>query len=121
MPEPVRGSQPYFNSSVSSTATAVAVYPVRLFYVHAINADITDVFLQLFDASVANVTVGTTTPIQSWLIPGGIGGSNRGAFEESFSFPIQTNAALTIAVTTTATGSSPPSIPLIVNLSYLGF
>lgn len=108
MPEP-QGAIPYFNASVTATKVAVIARPCRLFFIEIIGNDTTDVFLQLFDATSANVTVGTTTPTMVLVIPGGSGASNRGAFEETFVFPIQFYNALTIAATTTATGSSAPT------------
>lgn len=116
--EPGVGSTPYFNNAVTNTAVAVTAYPARVFYVHAINNTTTDVFLQVFDVAAASVVVGTTVPVQSWIIPGGSGASNRGAFEEALSWPLQFNTAISIAVTTTSTGSSAPGTAATINLGY---
>lgn len=118
MPEPGVGFTPFLNSAVTNTAVAVAAYPVRLFYIHVINPNTTDVFIQIFDSQVGDVTVGTTTPKQSWLIPGGTGASNRGAFESEFSWPLQLLTALTIAVTTGPTNSTAPGTAIIVNMGH---
>ncbi len=116
--EPGAGSTPYFNSAVTNTAVAVTAYPTRVFYVHCVNNTLTDVFLQVYDRAAADVVVGTTVPTQSWIIPGGSGASNRGAFEEALSWPLQFFTALSIAATTTPTGNTAPSTAATVNLGY---
>lgn len=88
----------------------------RLFYVHAINPNAADAYLQLFDLPVASVTVGTTTPKQSFLIPAG--GGNAGAYESAWKNPIPFNNAITYAVTTSATGSGAPTSDIILNIHY---
>ena len=116
--EPGRGFSSFLDTAVSNSPVAVTAYPTRVFYVHAVNPNTADVFVQLFDAQVGDVIVGTTTPVQSWLIPGGTGASNRGAFEEEFSWPIQFDIAVTIAVTTEPSNGTAPSSAVIINLGY---
>ena len=116
--EPARGSTPYFNGSLSNTAVQVTAYPTRIFWCHFINPNTTDIFIQVFDKLAADVTVGVTVPNQSWIVPGGTGASNRGAFEEQFSFPIQMITALSIAATTTPTGAGAPASASISNLGF---
>jgi hypothetical protein len=71
-----------------------------------------EAFLQLFNATSANVTVGTTVPtlslgIQSISTPLVIG------FESGWWF----NTAITAAATTTATGSSAPNVGINCNFA----
>ena len=74
--------------------------------------------MQLFDLPTAGVTVGTTTPKQSYLIPAG-DGTNSGAFENDFGAEgMDFQIAITYACTTTATGSGDPTTGLTVNLVY---
>jgi len=110
----------FFNSAVDEDP-AVQVYSTRtlVFYVHLINPNTTDVFCQMFDALIANVIVGTTVPTYSFIIPGGSGASNRGAFEQEFAVPLQFNTALSIAVTTGATTNGAPGSDAVVNIGYL--
>lgn len=109
MSQPGVGAIPYFNAAVTATKVAAVSRSCRVFFIEIINNDLTDIFLQVFDLASASVTVGTTTPTMVFIVPGGTGASNRGAFEEAFNFPIQFNNALTIAATTTATGSGAPT------------
>jgi len=118
MPEPGIGYTPFLNTSVSNVPVVVTTYPTRVFWVHAINPNATDVFIQIFDKQSSEVVVGTTIPVQSWIVPGGTGLINRGAFEEILSWPLQLNTALTIAVTTAPTNATPPANAAIVNLGY---
>jgi hypothetical protein len=113
------GASPYFNVAVTNTPVALRAVSSRLYYVHAINTALTDVFLQMFDVPAASVVAGTTVPVQSWLLPGGTGASNRGAFEQAFPFPIQFNGAMSMLVATTAAGGTAPGSAAIVNLGIL--
>lgn len=102
-----------FDSDGDNTAQACKARGGSLNYIHVINPNATDAYLQLFDAAAANVTVGTTTPKQSYFVPG------NGAFEVSFGPDgIPFGTAITYACTTTATGSGDPSTGLTVNMVY---
>lgn len=113
------GASPYFNAAVTNTPVALRSNTARLYYVHAINTGLTDVFLQMFDVPAANVTAGTTVPVQSWLLPGGTGAANRGAFASQFAFPIQFTGAMSMLVATTATGGTAPGSAAHISLGIL--
>lgn len=120
MSVPNTGVNSFFNSAIDeSPAVDIFAKPTLLFNLHVINPNTTDVFIQLFNALAANVTVGTTTPQLSYLVPGGTGASNRGAFAIDFAAPISFATALSCAVTTDATGSGAPASDAIVNVGYL--
>jgi len=71
-------------------------------------------FLQLFDES-GTITVGTTTPKMSILIPKG-GNSDYGSKFINFGFPgLPFRNSIKCACTTTPTGNGDPSTGLIVN------
>jgi hypothetical protein len=74
------------------------------------NTNTTDVFIQVFDATPDKVTLGTTKPRFSWPVPGGSGPTNGAGWEEKFAADdeIEFNNAMTLAATTTPTGSSAP-------------
>lgn len=110
------GASPFFDGAVTNTPVALRAITSRLYYVHAINTGLTDVFLQMFNVPAAAVSAGTTVPVQSWVIPGGTGASNRGAFATAFDFPLQFNGAMSMLVATTATGGTAPGSAAIVNL-----
>ena len=65
------------------------------------NAAVT--YVQVFDAASANVTVGTTTPTYVIPLPPASGANIE------FTLGISHATAITVAATTTATGSSAPS------------
>lgn len=101
-----------------NTAQACKTTAGDLMYVHVINVNSVDTWLQLFDAAAADVTVGTTTPKLSFLIPAG-NGTDAAGFTENFgNFPVHFETAITYACTTTATGSGDPTTGLTVNLMY---
>ncbi|MEO5366366.1 MAG: hypothetical protein H7831_08435 [Magnetococcus sp. WYHC-3] len=82
-----------------------------------INPNTTDVYLQIFDLASGSVTVGTTTPKQSYLVPAG-DGTNSGAAELNFAEPLVCKDAVTIACTTAATTNGAPGSNSIVNILY---
>lgn len=112
------GATPFFNSALVATKVVVRAAGCRVFFIEVINNDLTDIYLQMFDALTANVTVGTTVPTLSLFIPGGTGASNRGGFIETFAVPIAFRTGLVIAATTTATGSGAPTA-CVVNMAVL--
>lgn len=102
----------YFDSDGDNTAQAVAARPGRIYNIEVSNPNATGVYLQLFDALAANVTVGTTIPSLSFFIP------PSGAMDKNYSIPIQFGIGITYACTTTSTGNGDPATGLIVNMLY---
>lgn len=114
------GANAFFNAAVDEDpAVTVHVGRTLLFFLHVINPNTTNCFLQCFDALLANVVVGTTTPTYSFLLPGGSGASNWGAYAETFTVPLQFNTGLVIAVTTGVATNGAPSADSPVNIGYL--
>ncbi len=67
-------TNPYRNITGNATAQLVQAGVTDLHYVDCANKTTDDVWLHLYDSSTAvGVTVGTTTPKQSYLIPLGDG------------------------------------------------
>jgi hypothetical protein len=100
----------------SSEVTAKASAGV-LKWIHVSNPNTTDVWLQLHDAS--NPTIGSATPLMSFLIPGGSGSSNRGVYNQEFGpAGITFATALTYTVTTTAEGSTAPGSAVGIGIGY---
>ncbi len=117
---PQTGLTAFFNAAVDEDP-AVTVYAHRalVFFIHVINPNDTDCFLQCFNAAAADVIVGTTTPTYSFLLPGGTGADNRGAYAESYAVPLQFDTAFSIAVTTGVATNGAPSADAVVNIGYL--
>lgn len=99
-----------FDSDGDNTAQAAKLIGGYLSYINVYNPNAAVAFLQLFDVATGSVTVGSTTPKQSYFIPA------QGAFERSFETPLHFHTAITYACTTTATGSTDPTTGLTVNL-----
>ena len=109
--------RPHFDSSGDETAQAMKTSGGGLYYLHVTNINAVDAFIQLFDVAAGSVTVGTTTPTLSFLVPAGSGSLN-GAFTETFSPPIDFGVAITYACATSATGNGALGTALIVNGLY---
>ena len=118
MSNPFLSSNTLFDSDGDNSAQAAKTIPGYIDYLHIINPNTAQAFLQLFDVAAASVTVGTTTPKLSFLIPAG-DGTNSGGFERSFDPPLHFSAnAITYACTTTATGNGDPTTGLTVNIQF---
>ena len=112
------GARTYFNSALTATkvaalgATTNAGY--LLFNFTCFNSHATDVvYIQFFDAASADVTVGTTTPKFVLPLPP-VGGIDGGLM-----CPREFRTAVTIAATSTATGSGSPAANALVSFDYV--
>lgn len=114
-----RNNRSHFDSDGDNSAQAVKTSRGWIEYIQVHNPNTAVAYLQLFDAATASVTVGTTTPLQSYMIPPG-DGSTPGAFEVTFGQEsgLAFYTAITYACTTTATGSTDPTTGLVVNVVY---
>ena len=118
MPSPA--ISPLFDSDGDNSAQAARATEGRLFYVHVVNPNAADAYIQFFDVAAGSVTVGVTVPTLSFLVPAG-NGTDAGAFDQWFGDRgIQFNTAITYACTTTATGSTDPTTGLTVNIGHGG-
>ena len=99
---------PSFDSSVTATVENLQTSPGYLDFFEVQNPNIVQVFLQLFDGAAASVTLGTTAPTMSLLVPPGDGNASGGR-AEVLNHPPYFNKAISYAVTTTATGSTAPT------------
>lgn len=108
------GTTPYFNNSLSNTVIAVKTTGGRLYGYHIENLNTVPVYVQFFNKTVANVTLGATVPSNSLEVPAG-GVLDAAAFAPPWAYSI----AISLAATTTSTGSTAPSTAVMVNLWYL--
>ena len=107
-------TQLYFDSDGDNTNQVVKDYPGKIYSIEVSNPNAANAFLQIFDALTDNVTVGSTTPKQSYIVPA------SGAMDKSFAdAPLEYGVGIIVACTTTATGSGDPSTGLIVNIQYI--
>ena len=112
-------SYPYFNNSVTATKVLVLGAGTRLTTLEVQNINTVDVWIQIFDsATTAAVTLGTTTPNQSYVVPAS-DGTNRSATAKDWGDRgLMFKDGIVIAITTTSTGLTAATTASIVNLSY---
>ncbi len=103
----------FSNTALSSTKTAVKASAGRLNWYNVYNPNASVTYLQIFNNTTASITVGTTPPDISIGIP-----ANGGWDGESL-MSLNWSTAITIAATTTPTGSTAPGTGLVVNLGYI--
>ena len=82
------------------------------------NPNTSEVWIQIFDKANSGVTVGTTTPDLSYPCPPGDGTNSMTStiIDNSSLTPFVTG--FTFAITTTRTGSTAPSLDVVVNGKY---
>ena len=102
------------DEDADETAQVLSASPGNLYGLTVDNLDVAKIYIQLFDASVGDVTVGTTTPIM--VIPicaaamyDGLPTGNK---------PIKFNTACTYAVTSTPTGAGAPGATITLTGFY---
>lgn len=106
------GTSIYNNTALSSTKAAVNASAGNLYGYHIYNPNAVVIYVQLFNVASASVTVGTTPPTAVLAIPA------AGWADATPSVPITFGTALTIAATTTSTGSGTPTTALLCNIWY---
>jgi len=106
------GLTPSFDSDIDNSAQTLSASETNLHGIELQNINAVDCWLQLFDH--ASPTVGTTTPVLSFLVPAG-NGTNYGALSLQFDPPVKFSTACTYAATTTPTGNGDPSTGLVGN------
>lgn len=106
-----------FDPDGDNTAQVVKAGGGTLWVLEVSNPNAEDAYLQLYDLAAGDVTVGTTTPKQSYLVPAG-DGTRDGAFDRVFPIGMLFRTAITYACTTTPTGNGDPTTGLVVNALY---
>lgn len=103
------GATTYFNSALTNTPIQIRVGSSAVTGFEFQNPNSTNAYVQIFDTIRGGVTLGTTVPLFSFLVPG------NGAQDKPLMNLPYING-LVIAATTTATGSTAPTSALVVNL-----
>lgn len=106
-----------YDASVTATVELLRTGNVVLMAVEVENPNTDPVYLQLFDAAaVTDVTIGTTTPTDTRMIPAGAGGGvNTSRLIE---IPRRFGLGLCYAITTTRSGSTAPSTACPCNFTH---
>lgn len=108
-----------YDASVTATATLLAKGSVGLCAVEVENPNTVPVYLQLFSAvAAADVTLGSTTPNSTRLIPAGLGSGDNGVRIIEFADPPRFDPGLVYAITTTRSGSTAAGAVCQVNFDY---
>lgn len=101
-------------TGLTSTATQIKSTVTRLHYFDVYNPNTSVVFLNIYNALAANVTVGTTLPIWTISIPAG---ASRSDYLPN---SMNLSTAFTVAaVMTTSTGSTAPTSALLGSFMYI--
>ena len=112
----------YRNTALSSTPQQVKASGATLLGWNFINSNTVTVYVKLYDALLANVTVGTTTPVKTIAIPPG-DGTNPGIFYMAIQgYPQELiTTGLTIACVTGLADSSTaaPATAIHASLRYI--
>ena len=108
---------PQFDSSVTATAELLKTGHTALLSVEVENPNTSPVYLQLFDvAATTSVTLGSTTPTVSRMVPAGAGGGVNSA--RLIEIPTGFTNGCVYAITTTATGAVAPTSVCLLNFTY---
>ena len=114
------GTTLYKNIDVDESEDAVKASAGQVYWIHAINLSAAVKYLKLYNATVATVVVGTTTPDLTFPIPTQ-GDTNGAGFTLSIPNGIAFGTAITIAATTGVADNdsgAPGANEVVVNLGY---
>lgn len=104
----------HFDSDGDNSAQSVIQRSGQVYHLEVSNPNGSAAWIQLFDLVTGDVTVGTTTPKQSFQIPA------NGHLHMEFYNPVHFENAITYACTTGATNGTDPGTGLAVNIGYAG-
>jgi hypothetical protein len=108
------GTSSYFNAALGNTVSSVKSSAGNLYGFTFQNPNSTAAYVQLFDLVSNSVTLGTTAPKLSYWVPAGGSYDLVATGEAKISFA----TAISIAATTTATGSTTPSVGVLTNMLF---
>ena len=112
------GTTMYRNIDVDETEDAVKASAGQLYFIQCTNIDATPIYLHFYNAGTGSVTVGSTTPDLTFLVPSQ-GDANGAGFVLSIPNGIAFSTAITVAATTTVGGSSGPAAnEVLLNIGF---
>lgn len=114
------GTTLYKNIDVDETEDQVKASAGQIYWIHAMNLSASVLYLKIYNATAASVTVGTTVPDLTFPIPTQ-GDTNGAGFAISIPNGIAFSTAITIAATTgvaDADSGAPGTNACVVNLGY---
>ncbi len=112
-----KGIDPFLDLTADNTVAAIKAAPGKLYFLQCTNPNPYDVWIQLFDALTAGVTLGTTVPTLSFCVPGGggVGHETVWAPVELPVSPIKFAVGISYAVTADKDGNTAPTADVVIN------
>lgn len=114
------GTTIFRSIDLDETEEEVKATAGQVYWIHAMNLAATKRFLKFYNATAANVTVGTTTPVLTFALPT-TGDTNGAGFLLAIPNGIAFGTAITVAATTgvaDADTGAPGANEVIVNIGY---
>jgi hypothetical protein len=115
------GATPHQNLDVDETEDDIKTSPGKLFWVHVVNLSNAKRYIKFYNATAANTTVGSTTPVLTFPIPT-MGDTNGAGFTINFGdVGVQFDTAICVAATTgfaVADTGAPGANEIILNCGY---
>lgn len=119
--DPVSASTIFRSIDVDETEDEVSNSAATLHWMNVVNTTASVLYLKLYNAAAASVTVGTTTPVMTFVVPT-LGDTNGCGFNIEFgSAGVSFDTGLCVAATTALADSdtgAPGANACIVNLGY---
>lgn len=106
------GASSYANAALSATKQQVKASAGNIYAWTAYNPNVTVVYVQVFYLPSASVTVGTTAP--SYILPL----PPSGGLDTPLLIPLAAASGITVACTTTPTGSTAPGAAVVFSMGY---
>ncbi len=107
-----------YQSGLTTTAIPIKIGPGRLYAVEVSNPNTVSIWVQLFDLQSGQITLGTTPPKLSMMIPKGASATDAGGMDKLWADGVEFTAAITAYATTTPTGLTAPATALSANFFY---
>jgi hypothetical protein len=95
------GATPFYNLDVDETEDAIKASAGQLYELYLFNTTAAPLFVKLYNATTANVTVGTTTPLRTIPVPANADSDGAGVVL-TWPMGLAFSTAITIACTTAA-------------------
>jgi len=108
----------YRDEDIDETDIEIKGSAGQIYWIHVVNLDATPVYLHFWDVAAASVTVGTTAELVSFCVPSQ-GDANGAGFTMQFPHGIEFGTAITVACTTTISGTAGPGAnEVLLNVGY---
>jgi hypothetical protein len=120
VPATYGGCSIFRSLDLDETEEEVKATAGQIYLIHAMNMSASPLYLKFYNATAANVTVGTTTPVLTFPVPTS-GDVNGAGFVLNIPQGLQFDTAITVAATTGIADNNagaPGANELILTLGY---